>query len=94
MTGDDGLEGINPLLATAVEAFTRATADAFLKVWTGPRAADTMDGFLSGEVVFVVRLGELQVLAADRVNPRDPPPLGGYLLAWCCPGVAVRPGRA
>lgn len=83
MTGDDGLEGINPLLATAVEAFTRATADAFLKIWTGPRAIDTMERYLSGEILFVIRLGELQVLAADNVKPRDPgsagPEPGGYL---------------
>lgn len=70
--GDDGLHGINPLMADAVEGFTRATADAFLKVWTGPRAAEAMEGFLSGEVVFVIRRDELQVLAADSVRPRDP----------------------
>jgi hypothetical protein len=80
--GDDGLYGINPLMAHAVEAFTRSTADAFLKIWTGPRAAGTMEGFLSGEVVFVVTRDQLQVLAADQVRPRDPRAddgLGGYL---------------
>jgi hypothetical protein len=70
--GDDGLEGINPLMAHAVEAFTRATATAFLKVWTRDDAPAVMEKFLSREIVFVVTLDELQVLAADSVKPRDP----------------------
>ena len=31
-----------------------------------------MTRFLSGQVVFVIKLDELQVLAADSVKPRDP----------------------
>jgi hypothetical protein len=88
MADDDGLEGINPLMAHAVEQVTRATADAFLKIWTGPRAADTMERFLSGEVVFVVCRHELMVLQASGVlaglrdapaEPPEPPPPGQYL---------------
>jgi hypothetical protein len=69
---NDPLEGINPLLAHAVEAFTRATATAFLRVWTRDDAPAVMEKFLSREIVFVVTLDELQVLAADRVKPREP----------------------
>jgi hypothetical protein len=64
-----------------VEAFTVATAGAFLKVWTRPDAAETMERYLAGEVVFVIKLGELQVLRADDVRPRPPGPPhpGNYL---------------
>ncbi len=78
----DPLAGLNPVLVTAVEAFTRSTADAFLKIWTGPRATDTMEKFLAGEVAFVIKLDELMVLAADSIRPRsgdDHGPIGGYL---------------
>ncbi len=46
-----------------MEAFTRSTADAFLKVWRSPRGEDTMTSFLNGEIVFVIKLDELLVLA-------------------------------
>jgi hypothetical protein len=71
---DDGLHGINPLLAHAVEAFTTSLAGAFLKVWTRPDAVKTMERYLAGDVVFVVRLDELQVLRSKDVAPRP----GGY----------------
>ena len=78
-----GIENLNPVLRHAVEQITLATARSFGQVWLRPDAAATVEGFLSGEIVFVIRRDELQVLAADSVKPRDPPPpeqpLGGYL---------------
>jgi hypothetical protein len=78
-----GIENLNPVLRHAVEQITVATARSFGQVWLRPDAAATVEGFLSGEIVFVVTLNELQVLAADQVKPRDPPPPlpepGGYL---------------
>ena len=78
----DPLAGLNPVLVTAVEAFTKSTADALLKVWRGPRGEDTMTRFLNGEIAFVIKLDELLVLAADSIKPREPgedDPPGQYL---------------
>lgn len=61
-------ETVNELLTTAEEAVTRALADAWHEVWQRDDAAQLMEGFLGGQISFLIDRDGITILAEGELG--------------------------
>lgn len=75
----DGAGPSGDVLERTIDAFMLSMSNAFDGIFARPDIAQTMLGFMTGDVVFVVTNTELQVRRREEVDPPPPSPTGLYL---------------